>query len=29
MDIKSVATTAKMVIESLVVLLDSEGVDVE
>lgn len=29
MDIKSAATTAKMVIESLVVLLDSEGVDVE
>ena len=29
MDIKSVATTAKMVIESLVVLLDGEGVDIE
>ena len=29
MDIKSVATTAKIVIESLVVLLDGEGVDVE
>lgn len=29
MEIKSVATTAKIVIESLVVLLDSKGVDVE
>lgn len=29
MDIKSVATTAKMVIESLVVLVDGEGVDIE
>ena len=29
MDIKSVATTAKMVIESLVVLLDGEGGDIE